>query len=155
VEMTSNKSKFIKLIYYHMGQMKQKGKLPNCMMGTYLVWFEKHAIGKSKWSCSIEAWLYLLCCFFGIFLKIDNLNPIFYFFYHYVFFFHFFFHWFILSVVNFTLLTLCYHMRNEIRHLLWDLDLFKKKFKVYTFGIIMLFWATSLTVWKMILFYLL
>ncbi|KAH9547550.1 hypothetical protein CY35_11G038600, partial [Sphagnum magellanicum] len=29
-----------------------------------------------------------------------------------------------ISVVNFILLVLCYHMSNGIRHLLWDLGLF-------------------------------
>jgi len=89
-----------------------------------------------------------------IFLKIGDLNPTFYYFYRYVFLSTFYFHWFILSVVNFTLLALCYHMSNGIRHLLWDLGLFLELSKVYTSGIIMLFCAACLTVLNIIRFYL-
>jgi succinate dehydrogenase cytochrome b556 subunit len=93
--------------------------------------------------------------FFSIFfLKIGDLNLTFYYFYRYVFLFTFYFHWFILSVVNFTLLALCYHMSNGIRHLLWDLGLFLELSKVYTSGIIMLFCAACLTVLNIIRFYL-
>nr|AND50355.1 succinate dehydrogenase subunit 3 [Flatbergium sericeum] len=93
--------------------------------------------------------------FFSIFfLKIGDLNPTFYYFYRYFFLFTFYFYWFILSVVNFTLLALCYHMSNGIRHLLWDWGLFLELSKVYTSGIIMLFCAACLTVLNIIRFYL-
>jgi succinate dehydrogenase/fumarate reductase cytochrome b subunit len=123
-------------------------------MGDYLVWFGEHLVGRSKWSLSTEAWLYLLWFSLVFFLKIGDLNPIFYYFYRYVFLFTFYFHWFILSVVNFTLLALCYHMNNGIRHLLWDLGFFLELSKVYTSRIIMLFYAASLIVLNIIRFYL-
>jgi len=47
---------------------------------------------------------------------------------------------------SFSLLALCYHMSNGIRHLLWDLVFFLELSKVYTSGIIMLFYATFLVV---------
>nr|QFK69617.1 succinate dehydrogenase subunit 3 [Pogonatum inflexum] len=86
-------------------------------------------------------------------LKIGDLNLTSYYFYWYAFFFTFYFHWLILSVVNFTLLALCYHMSNGIRHLLWDLGLFLELSKVYTSGIIMLFCAACLAVLNIIRFY--
>nr|YP_009745571.1 succinate dehydrogenase subunit 3 [Andreaea wangiana]AHG59026.1 succinate dehydrogenase subunit 3 [Andreaea rothii]QIH30015.1 succinate dehydrogenase subunit 3 [Andreaea wangiana] len=92
--------------------------------------------------------------FFSILsLKIGDLNLTSYYFYRYAFFSTFYFHWLILSVVNFTLLALCYHMSNGIRHLLWDLGFFLELSKVYTSGIIMLFCAACLAVLNIIRFY--
>nr|YP_009317696.1 succinate dehydrogenase subunit 3 [Zygodon viridissimus]AOY35745.1 succinate dehydrogenase subunit 3 [Zygodon viridissimus] len=92
--------------------------------------------------------------FFSIlFLKIGDLNLTFYYLYRYAFFFTFYFYWLILSVVNFSLLALCYHMSNGIRHLLWDLGFFLELSKVYTSGIIMLFCAAFLVVSNIIRFY--
>ena len=63
--------------------------------------------------------------FFSIlFPKIGDLNLTSYYLYRYAFSFTFYFHWLISSVVNFSLLALCYHMSNGIRHLLWDLGFF-------------------------------
>jgi len=88
-----------------------------------------------------------------LFLKIGDLNLTSYYLYRYAFFFTFYFYWLILSVVNFSLLALCYHMSNGIRHLLWDLGFFLELSKVYTSGIIMLFCATFLAVSNIIRFY--
>jgi succinate dehydrogenase cytochrome b556 subunit len=86
-------------------------------------------------------------------LKIGDLNLTSYYLYRYAFFFTFYFHWLILSVVNFNLLALCYHMSNGLRHLLWDLGFFLELSKVYTSGIIMLFCAAFLAVSNIIRFY--
>nr|YP_009167178.1 succinate dehydrogenase subunit 3 [Sanionia uncinata]AKR53335.1 succinate dehydrogenase subunit 3 [Sanionia uncinata] len=88
-----------------------------------------------------------------LFLKIGDLNLTSYYLYRYAFFFTFYFYWLISSVVNFSLLALCYHMSNGIRHLLWDLGFFSELSKVYTSGIIMLFCATFLAVSNIIRFY--
>jgi succinate dehydrogenase / fumarate reductase cytochrome b subunit len=88
-----------------------------------------------------------------LFLKIGDLNLTSYYLYRYAFFFTFYFYWLISSVVNFSLLALCYHMSNGIRHLLWDLGFFLELSKVYTSGIIMLFCATFLAVSNIIRFY--
>jgi succinate dehydrogenase cytochrome b556 subunit len=88
-----------------------------------------------------------------LFLKIGDLNLTSYYLYRYAFFFTFYFYWLISSVVNFSLLALCYHMSNGIRHLLWDLGFFLELSKVYTSGIIMLFCATFLAVLNIIRFY--
>nr|QIA60244.1 succinate dehydrogenase subunit 3 [Treubia lacunosa] len=79
-----------------------------------------------------------------LFLKIGDLSLTFYHFYQYFFFFTFYSNWFIISLVNFTLLALCYHMSNGVRHLLWDLGFFLELSEVYTSGIIMLFCAVFL-----------
>nr|YP_009918902.1 succinate dehydrogenase subunit 3 [Chorisodontium aciphyllum]AHG59035.1 succinate dehydrogenase subunit 3 [Dicranum scoparium]QMJ96167.1 succinate dehydrogenase subunit 3 [Chorisodontium aciphyllum] len=92
--------------------------------------------------------------FFSIlFPKIGDLNLTSYYLYRYAFSFTFYFHWLISSVVNFSLLALCYHMSNGIRHLLWDLGFFLELSKVYTSGIIMLFCAAFLAVSNIIRFY--
>nr|QIA60869.1 succinate dehydrogenase subunit 3 [Makinoa crispata] len=79
---------------------------------------------------------------FSIFsFKIGDLSPTFYHFYQYLFLLTFYLNWVIISLVNFTLLALCYHMSNGVRHLLWDLGLSLELSKVYTSGIIMLFCA--------------
>nr|YP_010048585.1 succinate dehydrogenase subunit 3 [Myurella julacea]QPK76939.1 succinate dehydrogenase subunit 3 [Myurella julacea] len=88
-----------------------------------------------------------------LFLKIGDLNLTSYYLYRYAFFFTSYFYWLIPSVVNFSLLALCYHMSNGIRHLLWDLGFFLELSKVYTSGIIMLFCATFLAVSNIIRFY--
>jgi succinate dehydrogenase / fumarate reductase cytochrome b subunit len=88
-----------------------------------------------------------------LFLKIGDLNLTSYYLYRYAFSFTFYFHWLISSVVNFSLLALCYHMSNGIRHLLWDLGFFLELSKVYTSGIIMLFSAAFLAVSNIIRFY--
>nr|BDZ75711.1 succinate dehydrogenase subunit 3 [Fissidens protonematicola] len=99
------------------------------------------------------AFLAIMVSFSILFLKIGDLNLTSYYLYRYVFFFTFYFHWLISSVVNFSLLTLCYHMSNGIRHLLWDLGFFLELSKVYTSGIIMLFCAAFLAVANIIRFY--
>nr|YP_009047464.1 succinate dehydrogenase subunit 3 [Buxbaumia aphylla]AGN74255.1 succinate dehydrogenase subunit 3 [Buxbaumia aphylla]AHG59033.1 succinate dehydrogenase subunit 3 [Buxbaumia aphylla] len=86
-------------------------------------------------------------------LKIGDLNLTSYYLYRYAFSFTFHFYWFISSVINFTLLVLCYHISNGIRHLLWDLGFFLELSKVYTSGIIMLFCAARLVVSNIIRFY--
>nr|YP_009132628.1 succinate dehydrogenase subunit 3 [Aneura pinguis]YP_010880856.1 succinate dehydrogenase subunit 3 [Aneura maxima]AKA63320.1 succinate dehydrogenase subunit 3 [Aneura pinguis]AKU36843.1 succinate dehydrogenase subunit 3 [Aneura pinguis]ARO74718.1 succinate dehydrogenase subunit 3 [Aneura pinguis]ASN73971.1 succinate dehydrogenase subunit 3 [Aneura pinguis]WHW95788.1 succinate dehydrogenase subunit 3 [Aneura pinguis] len=79
---------------------------------------------------------------FSIFsFKIGDLSPTFYHFYQYLFLLTFYLNWVIISLVNFTLLALCYHMSNGVRHLLWDSGLFLELSKAYTSGIIMLFCA--------------
>nr|YP_009775872.1 succinate dehydrogenase subunit 3 [Bartramia patens]QJA16098.1 succinate dehydrogenase subunit 3 [Bartramia patens] len=90
-----------------------------------------------------------------LFLKIGDLNLTSYYLYWYAFFFLFYFYWLISSVVNFSLLVLCYHMSNGIRHLLWDLGFSLELSKVYTSGIIMLFCAAFLAVLNIIRFYFL
>ena len=65
-----------------------------------------------------------------LFLKIGDLNLTSYYLYRYAFFFTFYFYWLISSVVNFSLLALCYHMSNGIRHLLWDLGFFFRNYYV-------------------------
>jgi succinate dehydrogenase cytochrome b556 subunit len=60
--------------------------------------------------------------------------------------------WFIFSVINLTVLALCYHMSNGIRHLLWDFGFFLDLSKVYTSGIFMLCCAGLLalfTFWRL------
>nr|BDW36337.1 succinate dehydrogenase subunit 3 [Barbula unguiculata] len=99
------------------------------------------------------AFLAIMVFFSILFLKIGDLNLTFYYLYRYAFSFTFYFHWLISSVVNFSLLALCYHMSNGIRHLLWDLGFFLELSKVYTSGIIMLFSAAFLAVSNIIRFY--
>nr|BDZ75467.1 succinate dehydrogenase subunit 3 [Trematodon longicollis] len=99
------------------------------------------------------AFLAIMVFFSILFLKIGDLNLTSYYLYRYAFSFTFYFHWLISSVVNFSLLALCYHMSNGIRHLLWDLGFFLELSKVYTSGIIMLFCAAFLTVSNIIRFY--
>ncbi len=88
-----------------------------------------------------------------LFPKIGDLNLTSYYLYRYAFSFTLYFHWLISSVVNFSLLALCYHMSNGIRHLLWDLGFLLELSKVYTSGIIMLFCAAFLAVSNIIRFY--
>nr|YP_010963510.1 succinate dehydrogenase subunit 3 [Rhodobryum laxelimbatum]UXX50354.1 succinate dehydrogenase subunit 3 [Rhodobryum laxelimbatum] len=88
-----------------------------------------------------------------LFLKIGDLNLTSYYFHWYAFFFTSYSYWSISSLVNFSLLALCYHMSNGIRHLLWDLGFFLELSKVYTSGIIMLFCAAFLAVSNIIRFY--
>nr|YP_009170592.1 succinate dehydrogenase subunit 3 [Chionoloma tenuirostre]ALF06906.1 succinate dehydrogenase subunit 3 [Chionoloma tenuirostre] len=99
------------------------------------------------------AFLAIMVFFSILFLKIGDLNLTSYCLYRYAFSFTFYFHWLISSVVNFSLLALCYHMSNGIRHLLWDLGFFLELSKVYTSGIIMLFSAAFLAVSNIIRFY--
>nr|YP_009746569.1 succinate dehydrogenase subunit 3 [Pohlia nutans]QII41565.1 succinate dehydrogenase subunit 3 [Pohlia nutans]WRW54014.1 succinate dehydrogenase subunit 3 [Pohlia nutans] len=99
------------------------------------------------------AFLAIMVFFSILSLKIGDLNLTSYYLYRYAFFFTFYFYWLILSVVNFSLLALCYHMSNGIRHLLWDLGFFLELSKVYTSGIIMLFCAAFLAVSNIIRFY--
>nr|BEI32505.1 succinate dehydrogenase subunit 3 [Weissia exserta] len=99
------------------------------------------------------AFLAIMIFFSILFLKIGDLNLTSYCLYRYAFSFTFYFHWLISSVVNFSLLALCYHMSNGIRHLLWDLGFFLELSKVYTSGIIMLFSAALLAVSNIIRFY--
>nr|YP_009047503.1 succinate dehydrogenase subunit 3 [Bartramia pomiformis]AGN74294.1 succinate dehydrogenase subunit 3 [Bartramia pomiformis]AHG59029.1 succinate dehydrogenase subunit 3 [Bartramia pomiformis]QKS32188.1 succinate dehydrogenase subunit 3 [Bartramia pomiformis] len=99
------------------------------------------------------AFLAIMVFFSILFLKIGDLNLTSYYLYRYAFFFLFYFYWLISSVVNFSLLALCYHMSNGIRHLLWDLGFFLELSKVYTSGIIMLFCAAFLAVLNIIRFY--
>nr|YP_009047305.1 succinate dehydrogenase subunit 3 [Ptychomnion cygnisetum]AGN74057.1 succinate dehydrogenase subunit 3 [Ptychomnion cygnisetum]AHG59039.1 succinate dehydrogenase subunit 3 [Ptychomnion cygnisetum] len=99
------------------------------------------------------AFLAIMVFFSILFLKIGDLNLTSYYLYQYAFFLTFYFYWSILSVVNFSLLALCYHISNGIRHLLWDLGLFLELSKVYTSGIIMLFCAALLAVLNIIRFY--
>nr|BDW36581.1 succinate dehydrogenase subunit 3 [Streblotrichum convolutum] len=99
------------------------------------------------------AFLAIMVFFSILFLKIGDLNLTYYYLYRYAFSFTFYFHWLISSVVNFSLLALCYHMSNGIRHLLWDLGFFLELSKVYTSGIIMLFSAAFLAVSNIIRFY--
>uniref|UniRef100_UPI0030FEDEBE succinate dehydrogenase subunit 3 n=1 Tax=Cyathodium cavernarum TaxID=351593 RepID=UPI0030FEDEBE len=83
--------------------------------------------------------------FFSIlFLKIGDPSLTFYHFYQYFFSITLYLNWFIISLINFTLLALCYHMSNGVRHLLWDLGFLLELSKVYTPGIIMLFCAAFL-----------
>jgi len=63
-----------------------------------------------------------------------------------------YFHWFILSSVNFTLLALCYHMSNGVRHLWWDSGFVLDLSQVYTSGILMLFCAALSAFLKLIRF---
>nr|QJS35344.1 succinate dehydrogenase subunit 3 [Pseudocrossidium replicatum] len=99
------------------------------------------------------AFLSIMVFFSILFLKIGDLNLTSYYLYRYAFSFTFYFHWLISSVVNFSLVALCYHMSNGIRHLLWDLGFFLELSKVYTSGIIMLFSAAFLAVSNIIRFY--
>nr|YP_009158680.1 succinate dehydrogenase subunit 3 [Syntrichia filaris]AKO73333.1 succinate dehydrogenase subunit 3 [Syntrichia filaris] len=99
------------------------------------------------------AFLAIMVFFSILFLKIGDLNLTSYYLYRYAFSSTFYFHWLISSVVNFSLLALCYHMSNGIRHLLWDLGFFLELSKVYTSGIIMLFSAAFLAVSNIIRFY--
>nr|YP_009658856.1 succinate dehydrogenase subunit 3 [Dumortiera hirsuta]QCP68530.1 succinate dehydrogenase subunit 3 [Dumortiera hirsuta]QIA59663.1 succinate dehydrogenase subunit 3 [Dumortiera hirsuta] len=96
------------------------------------------------------AFLATMVLFSILFLKIGDLSLTFYHFYQYFFFFTFYLNWFIISLVNFTLLALCYHMSNGVRHLLWDLGFFLELSKVYTSGILMLFCAAFLALLNII-----
>nr|QIA59621.1 succinate dehydrogenase subunit 3 [Conocephalum conicum] len=96
------------------------------------------------------AFLATMVLFSILFFKIGDLSLTFYHFYQYFFFFTFYLNWFIISLVNLTLLALCYHMSNGVRHLLWDLGFFLELSKVYTSGIIMLFCATFLALLNII-----
>lgn len=87
------------------------------------------------------AFLAAMVLFSIFFFKIGDLSLTFYHFYQYLFFLTFYLNWVIISLVNFTLLALCYHMSNGVRHLLWDSGLFLELSKVYTSGIIMLLCA--------------
>nr|QDE10637.1 succinate dehydrogenase subunit 3 [Pallavicinia lyellii] len=82
--------------------------------------------------------------------KIGDPSPTFYHFYQSFFLFTFYLNWVIISLVNFTLLALCYHMSNGVRHLLWDLGLSLELSKVYTSGIIVLFCAAFLALLNII-----
>ena len=55
-----------------------------------------------------------------------------------------YFHWIFFGLANLTLLALCYHISNGIRHLLWDFGLNLDLAKVYTSGMIMLLCACLL-----------
>nr|WRK84398.2 Sdh3 [Phylloglossum drummondii] len=100
------------------------------------------------------AFLATMVLFSILLLGIGDLSLTFYYFYTFVFFLTFYFHWFIIFLVNLTLLALCYHLSNGVRHLWWDWGLFLELSRVYTSGIIMLFCAASLFVLNMIRFYL-
>nr|YP_010881035.1 succinate dehydrogenase subunit 3 [Apopellia endiviifolia]WIA66168.1 succinate dehydrogenase subunit 3 [Apopellia endiviifolia]WIA66209.1 succinate dehydrogenase subunit 3 [Apopellia endiviifolia]WIA66250.1 succinate dehydrogenase subunit 3 [Apopellia endiviifolia]WIA66291.1 succinate dehydrogenase subunit 3 [Apopellia endiviifolia]WIA66332.1 succinate dehydrogenase subunit 3 [Apopellia endiviifolia] len=87
---------------------------------------------------------------FSIFsFKIGDPSLTFYHSYQYFFLLTFYW-WVIITLVNFTLLALCYHMSNGVRHLLWDSGLFLELSKVYTSGIIMLFRAAFLALLSII-----
>nr|YP_009674819.1 succinate dehydrogenase subunit 3 [Fossombronia foveolata]QDE12823.1 succinate dehydrogenase subunit 3 [Fossombronia foveolata] len=96
------------------------------------------------------AFLATMVLFSTFSFKIGDLSPTFYHFYQYFFFFTFYLNWVIISLVNFTLLALCHHMSNGVRHLLWDLGPFLELSKVYTPGIIMLFCAAFLALLNII-----
>nr|YP_009531818.1 succinate:cytochrome c oxidoreductase subunit 3 [Leiosporoceros dussii]AXZ70975.1 succinate:cytochrome c oxidoreductase subunit 3 [Leiosporoceros dussii] len=96
------------------------------------------------------AFLAIMVLFSILLCKIGDFSPTFYQIYCYVFFITSHFHWLILSLVNFTLLALRYHMSNGVRHSLWDPGSFLELSKVYTSGIFMLFCAACLVVLNMI-----
>lgn len=54
------------------------------------------------------------------------------------------FNWFVFGCCNLLLVSLCYHMSNGIRHILWDLGFFLDLSKVYASGIVMLLCALLL-----------
>nr|YP_006234365.1 succinate dehydrogenase subunit 3 [Phlegmariurus squarrosus]AEV55711.1 succinate dehydrogenase subunit 3 [Phlegmariurus squarrosus] len=85
------------------------------------------------------AFLATMVLFSILFFGIGDLSLTFYYSHTFVFFPTFYFHWFIILLVNLTLLALCYHPSNGVRHLWWDWGLFLELSRVYTSGIIMLF----------------
>nr|YP_010881159.1 succinate dehydrogenase subunit 3 [Pellia epiphylla]WIA66702.1 succinate dehydrogenase subunit 3 [Pellia epiphylla var. borealis]QDE10593.1 succinate dehydrogenase subunit 3 [Pellia epiphylla]WIA66661.1 succinate dehydrogenase subunit 3 [Pellia epiphylla]WIA66743.1 succinate dehydrogenase subunit 3 [Pellia epiphylla var. borealis]WIA66784.1 succinate dehydrogenase subunit 3 [Pellia epiphylla] len=87
------------------------------------------------------AFLATMVLFSIFYFKIGDPSLTFYHSYQYFFLLTFYLNWVITSLVNFTLLALCYHMSNGVRHLLWDSGLFLELSQVYTSGIIMLFCA--------------
>nr|QIA60164.1 succinate dehydrogenase subunit 3 [Haplomitrium mnioides]QIA60206.1 succinate dehydrogenase subunit 3 [Haplomitrium mnioides] len=68
--------------------------------------------------------------------KIGDLSPTSYPFHQYFYLLTLYLNGVIIGLVNLTLLALCYHMSNGVRHLLRDLGFFPELSKVYTPGII-------------------
>nr|NP_689350.1 succinate:cytochrome c oxidoreductase subunit 3 [Chaetosphaeridium globosum]AAM96628.1 succinate:cytochrome c oxidoreductase subunit 3 [Chaetosphaeridium globosum] len=58
--------------------------------------------------------------------------------------------WVFLTVLNLAFFSVCYHMSNGIRHLLWDYGLFLDLSKVYFSGVFMLIVAVSLVILNLI-----
>ncbi len=83
--------------------------------------------------------LFTLLC-----LKICDLSMSYYVVYWYTFSTIAYFNWVLFALTNLTLLALCYHMSNGIRHLLWDYGFSLDLPKVYTSGMIMLLCASLL-----------
>nr|YP_009710068.1 succinate:cytochrome c oxidoreductase subunit 3 [Coleochaete scutata]QFU80173.1 succinate:cytochrome c oxidoreductase subunit 3 [Coleochaete scutata]QIQ23025.1 succinate:cytochrome c oxidoreductase subunit 3 [Coleochaete scutata] len=80
-----------------------------------------------------------------LFFKMCEFNLCFYYFYLFVFYTATYpFYWILFTWIHLTFLSLCYHMSNGIRHLLWDFGFFLDLPKVYVSGIIMLICAVSL-----------
>lgn len=79
-----------------------------------------------------------------LFFQMCELNLCLYSFYLLVFYLTTYpFYWIIVTAIYFVFISLCYHMSNGIRHLLWDCGLFLDLPKVYISGIIMLICAIS------------
>lgn len=154
VERAPNESESMEPVSYHIRRIERERRVSEPHDGR-LSRTVRRALSRREWMITPYRSSTLSTTVFSsiLFLKIGDLNPTFYPFHRYVFFSTLYSHWLILSVVNFTLLALRYHISNGIRHLLWDWGFFLESSKVYTPGIIMLFRAARLAVLSIIRFY--